>query len=329
MFTQEKNYLHLELVKAVNLFLIAPATANLISKIASGIADDLLTTAVLSSSCPIVIAPAMNVNMWQKKVVQRNIEKLKADGFYIIEPEEGELGCGEIGKGRMAEPEKIINFVKALIFEKKNFKLVITGGRTEREIDQIRVLTNRASGLLSVLLAETAYQLGYQVTLILGRSDYYPSLPIKVKRAFTNEEMLKAIREEIDNKTILIMNAAPTDYRVEKSFSFKVKEKEITIKLVRDIDILKELKNETLLLKVGFSCDDQDFLEEGEKKLKEKGLAICVVNPAETISSEEIKAILLFENGDKKELVKMKKKDFALKLLEEIELWLKEKHPIQ
>ena len=329
MFTEEKNYLHLELVKAVNLFLIAPATANLISKIASGIADDLLTTAVLSSSCPIVIAPAMNVNMWQKKVVQRNIEKLKADGFYIIEPEEGELGCGEIGKGRMAEPEKIINFVKALIFEKKNFKLVITGGRTEREIDQIRVLTNRASGLLSVLLAETAYQLGYQVTLILGRSDYYPSLPIKVKRAFTNEEMLKAIREEIDNKTILIMNAAPTDYRVEKSFSFKVKEKEITIKLVRDIDILKELKNETLLLKVGFSCDDQDFLEEGEKKLKEKGLAICVVNPAETISSEEIKAILLFENGDKKELVKMKKKDFALKLLEEIELWLKEKHPIQ
>jgi len=116
---------------------------------------------------------------------------------------------------------------------------------------------------------------------------------------------------------------------VEKSFSFKVKEKEITIKLVRDIDILKELKNETLLLKVGFSCDGQDFLEEGEKKLKEKGLAICVVNPAETISSEEIKAILLFENGDKKELVKMKKKDFALKLLEEIELWLKEKHPIQ
>ncbi len=329
MFAQEKNYLHLELVKDVSLFIIAPATANLISKIACGIADDLLTTAVLSCSCPIVIAPAMNVNMWQKRIVQRNIERLKADGFYIIEPEEGELGCGEIGKGRMAEPEKIISFVKTLVLEKKNFKLVITGGRTEREIDQIRVITNRASGLLSVLLAERAYQLGYEVTLILGRSDYYPSLPIKVRRAFTNEEMLKAIKEEIDNKTILIMNAAPTDYKVEKSFLFKLKEKELTIKLVRDIDILKELKNENLLLKVGFSCDTKDFLEEGEKKLKEKGLAICVVNPAETISNKEIKATLLFENGDKKELPKMSKKDFALKLLEEIELWLKEKRPIQ
>ncbi|MEO0086523.1 MAG: bifunctional phosphopantothenoylcysteine decarboxylase/phosphopantothenate--cysteine ligase CoaBC [candidate division WOR-3 bacterium] len=330
MFSQEKKYPHLELVKNIHLLLIAPATANVISKIAHGIADDLLTTSVLACKCPIVIAPAMNVNMWEKKVVQRNIENLKKDGFFIIEPEEGELACGEKGKGRMAEPEKILNFVKSLLLEeKKKIKFVITGGATESEIDKIRIITNRASGLLSVLLAEVSYQLGYEVVLILGRSEYYPSLPIKVKRAFTNEEMLKAIKEEINGNTCLIMNAAPCDYRVEKSFWGKLKDKELILKLVRNIDILKELKESQLICKVGFSCDTEDLLSEGERKLKEKSLSICVINPVETIGHKEIKAILLFEDNKKKELPLMDKRDFAFKLIEEIELWLKEKFLIQ
>lgn len=330
MFSQDRKYPHLELAKDSELFVIAPATANIISKIANGIADDLLTTSLLALRCPIIIAPAMNVNMWEKKVIQRNIERLKQDGFFIIEPEEGELGCGEKGKGRMTEPEKILNFVKALVLkEKKQVKFVITGGRTESKLDEIRVITNQASGLLSVLLAETCYQLGYEVTLILGRSEYYPSLPIKIRRAFTNEEMLKIIKEEITNNACLIMNAAPTDYKIEKSFPFKLKEKELEIRLIRDIDILKELKDVTLLCKVGFSCDVEEGLKEGERKLKEKALSICVINPSETIGSEEIQATLLFEKGKKKELSKMSKRDFAIKLIEEIELWLKEKFLVQ
>ncbi|MEO0119091.1 MAG: bifunctional phosphopantothenoylcysteine decarboxylase/phosphopantothenate--cysteine ligase CoaBC [candidate division WOR-3 bacterium] len=329
MFSEEKKYLHLELVQNIHLFLIAPATANIISKIAHGIADDLLTTSVLACKAPIVIAPAMNVNMWEKRVIQKNIENLKKDGFFIIEPEEGELACGERGKGRMAEPERIINFVKALLLEKKKIKFVITGGATESRIDKIRIITNRASGLFSVLLAEACYQRGYEVTLILGRSEYYPSLPIKIKRAFTNEEMLKAIKDEISEDTCLIMNAAPCDYKVKKDFSSKLKDKELELKLIRNIDILKELKDVQLLCKVGFSCDTEDELKEGERKLKEKSLSLCVINSCETIGSQEIKAILLSENGKKKEFSLMDKKEFAFKLIEEIELWLKERRLIQ
>lgn len=330
MFSKDQRYPHLELIKDIHLFLIAPATANIISKIANGIADDLLTTTVLACKCPVVIAPAMNVNMWEKKVIQRNIDNLKKDGFFIIEPEEGELGCGEKGKGRMAEPERILNFVKSLLLEeKKKIRFVITGGATETNIDKIRIITNRASGLLSVLLAEVCYQLGYDVCLILGRSEYHPSLPIKVKRAFTNEEMLKAIKEEINENTCLIMNAAPCDYKISEPFSFKLKDKELGLKLVRDIDILKELKDIKMLCKVGFSCDVENELKEGERKLKEKALSLCVVNPEETIGGKEIKATLLFEDGKKKSFSLMDKKEFAFKLIEEIELWLKEKHPIQ
>lgn len=328
MFSEEKKYPHLELVKDINVFLIAPATANVISKIVNGIADDLLTTSVLACRCPVVIAPAMNVNMWEKKIIQRNIDNLKKDGFLIIEPEEGELGCGEKGKGRMAEPEKILNFVKSILIEKKKIKFVITGGATESNIDRIRIITNRASGLLSVLLAEACYQRGYEVTLILGRSEYYPSLPIKVIRAFTNEEMLKAIKEEITESTCLIMNAAPCDYKIAESFSFKLKEKEIELKLVRDVDILKELKDIPLLCKVGFSCETDNELKEGERKLKEKALSLCVINPSETIGSKEISATLLWEDGKKKEFPLMDKKNFAFKLIEEIELCLKERHLI-
>ncbi len=330
MFSEEKKYPHLELIQNIHLFLIAPATANIISKIANGIADDLLTTTVLACRSPIVIAPAMNVNMWEKKIIQRNIENLKRDGFFVIEPEEGELACGEKGKGRMAEPERILNFVKSLLLEeKKKIKFVITGGATESNIDKIRIITNRASGLLSVLLAEACYQLGYEVTLILGRSEYYPSLPIKIKRAFTNKEMLKAIKGEISENTCLIMNAAPCDYKVEEKISSKLKNKELELKLIRDIDILKELKEAQLLCKVGFSCDTEDELKEGERKLKEKSLSLCVINPSETIGSQKIKAILLLGNGKKKEFSLMDKKEFAFKLIEEIELWLKERHLIQ
>ncbi|MCS7249883.1 MAG: bifunctional phosphopantothenoylcysteine decarboxylase/phosphopantothenate--cysteine ligase CoaBC [candidate division WOR-3 bacterium] len=329
MFSNEQRYPHLELVKDISLFLIAPATANIISKIANGIADDLLTTSVLSCKAPIVIAPAMNVNMWEKEIIQRNLDSLRKNGFFIIEPEEGELGCGEKGKGRMADPQKILNFVKALLFtERKKIKFVITGGATESSIDKIRIITNRASGLLSVLLAEVCYQLGYQVTLILGRSEYYPTLPIKVIRAFTNKEMLEEIKKEIDENTCLIMNAAPCDYKVKETFPFKVKNGELELKLVRDIDILKELSDKKLLCKIGFSCDVKEELKEGERKLKEKALSLCVINPSETIGSENIKATLLFEDGKKKELPLMAKKDFAFKLIEEVELWLKEKHPI-
>ncbi len=330
MFLEEKKYLHLELVQNIHLFLIAPATANIISKIAHGIADDLLTTSVLACKSPIVIAPAMNVNMWEKKVIQQNIENLKRNGFFIIEPEEGELGCGEKGKGRMAEPEKILNFVKSLLLEeKKRIKFVITGGATESNIDKIRIITNRASGLLSVLLAEICHQLGYEVTLILGRSEYYPALPIKVKRVSTNEEMLNAIKEEAAENTCLIMNAAPCDYQVKEIFPSKLKDEELELKLVRNIDILKALKETQFLCKVGFSCDTENELKEGERKLKEKSLSICVINPSETIGKKEIKATLLFENGKKKEFPLMDKKEFAFKLIEEIELWLKEKHLIQ
>ena len=324
---------HISLADWADIMLIAPASANTIGKIAQGIADNLLTSVACAFSKKIIIAPAMNVNMWNNQAVQENIKTLQNRGIEILPPESGFLACGYIGKGRLCSLDKIYNAVdEALNYQQllKGKKVVITSGGTIEEIDPVRYISNYSSGKMGLALAKSAYDMGGEVVLITTKDIEAPFKIVKVKSAI---DMQNAVNEEYENSDYIIMAAAVADYRVKERAQQKMKkgdEETITLELVKNPDILAELckkKNacppdliasEPLL--VGFCAESENLLENAKTKIDKKGCDYLIANDISRndigFGADKNEVYIINKKGDINKLEKAPKNVIARKILE-------------
>lgn len=317
---------HISISDWADIMLIAPASANTISKIAQGIADNLLTSIACAFSKKIILAPAMNCHMWQNSAIQENLKLLQKRGFEILPPESGFLACGYIGRGRMCSLEKIFNSVaENLNYQKilKNKKVVITSGGTIEDIDPVRYISNYSSGKMGTALANAAYEMGAQVVLITTKNTDAPYKVVKVKSAL---DMQKAIDNEFKTTDIIIMAAAVADYKVKNYSEQKIKKGEdetITLELVKNPDILAELcKNKKTQIIVGFCAESENLIENAKSKIEKKGCDYLIANDISRkdigFESDENEVTVLNKNGEMKHIEKASKQVIARKILETI-----------
>lgn len=281
---------HITFSQTVDLFLIAPATANIIGKFASGIADDFLTSTYLASTAPVLVAPAMNTSMWHHPATQRNLQQLRADGVHIIEPEEGEMACGTIGPGRLSEPERIIAAALAILqnSEKdtpRDFAgehLLITVGATREAIDPVRFLSNNSSGRMGFAIAAAAERRGARVTIIAGATTAIPPHNASLLRVNSAEEMHDAVMSALTEASIFVAAAAVADYRPVERSARKIKKTQssLLLKLERTADILRDVANakQDGLLVIGFAAETDNVIQNAREKLNTKNLDAIVAN---------------------------------------------------
>lgn len=276
---------HIALAKKADIVMIAPATANVIAKLAHGIADDMLTTTVLACRCPKLIAPAMNTAMYENPVTQDNMKLLAKYGMEIIEPASGYLACGDTGAGKMPEPETLIEYIyRYLAFPKDmdGMKVMITAGPTQEAVDPVRYITNHSSGKMGYSIARICMLRGADVTLVTGKTALRPPMFVKTVRIVSAKDMYEAVISESDDMDIIIKAAAVADYRPRSVASEKVKKSgdTMSIELERTDDILKYLgehKREGQFL-CGFSMETENMIENSKKKLEKKNLDMIVAN---------------------------------------------------
>ena len=288
MFEEPKTWdvEHISLAKKADVFLIAPATANVIGKIANGICDDMLTTTVMATTGKVLIAPAMNTNMYRNPILQRNITILKELGYNFVNPESGRLACGDVGEGKLAQPEVIVNEVVNLLIDKEKDlqgkKIMITAGPTVESIDPVRYLTNRSTGKMGYAIAKQAANRGAEVTLVSGPTNIAP--PSNIKKLIKIEsakEMYNAIIENFDDNQVIIKSAAVADYKPKTYSDKKIKKNDddLVIKLDRNKDIAYELgkiKKDKIL--VGFAAETNDIIENAKGKIQKKNFDFIVAN---------------------------------------------------
>lgn len=276
---------HIDLADWADLVIVAPATANIIGKLANGIADDMVTTTLLATTSKVWIAPAMNVHMYDHPAVIRNIERLVKDGYEFIEPAEGILACGYVGKGRLEEPEKIVSLVEDFFSPKllplKGKKVVVSAGPTRERIDPVRYLTNFSSGKMGYAMAAAAQKLGAETILVSGPVDIAPPVGVKLISVESAEEMLQAILREYDGSDIVVKAAAVADYRPKTNLPQKMKKQagDTSIELERTTDILLTLgerKQHQLL--IGFAAETNNVLEYAKGKLIKKNADYIIAN---------------------------------------------------
>ena len=323
--TQESEIGHINLADQADLFVIAPATANLIGKIATGMADDLLTTAVMATKAQVLIAPSMNVNMFQNPVLQENIGKLKRLGYELMEPAEGYLACGYEGKGRLPEPADIVKEIQRLLRTKDlvGERLLVTAGPSRESLDPVRYISNRSSGKMGYSLARAGARRGAEVTLISGPASLAPPTGVHLISVVTAKEMHQAVLKEYPVATAVIMAAAVTDYRPEKVVAQKIKRGDtpLQLNLKPNVDILKELgakKNGKIL--VGFAAETEDLVVNAGKKLRSKNLDLIVANDitkeGSGFDADTNVATLLDSQGGTHPLPLMTKDDLADRILD-------------
>ena len=288
MFKEPKTCEHIELAKKADAFLIVPATANFIGKLAAGIADDMLTTTVMATRAPVIIAPAMNTNMYTNRIVQANMDKLGDLGYRFIDPASGRLACGDIGAGKLADVDDILAFIVDF-FEKESEakdlagrRIMISAGPTIEAIDPVRYITNRSSGKMGYAIAKRAVARGAQVTLVSGKTDLeVPEGLAKFISIESADDLYENLVGEFDSNDVVIQSAAVADYK-PKSYSdkkIKKKDSDLRIDLCRNKDIAQELgkiKGNKVL--VGFAAETNDVLENAAKKIKKKNLDFIVAN---------------------------------------------------
>lgn len=281
----EYNVEHVSLAKKADLFVIAPATANVIAKMAHGLADDMLTTTVLAARCPKLIAPAMNTGMYENPVTQKNFEILQELGVEFIDADIGYLACGDMGKGRLAEPAAILDKIEAMLTMPKDLlglKLLVTAGPTCEALDPVRYLTNNSSGKMGYELARAAQRRGAEVTLVSGEVSLAPPRGINLVKIRSAQEMYDQVMARAEDMDMIIKAAAVADYRPGTISDHKIKKAgdDLTLTLVRNPDILKALgeqKREGQIL-CGFSMETKDLLENSTAKLKNKNADMMVAN---------------------------------------------------
>lgn len=275
---------HISLAQKADVFAIVPATANVIAKIAHGIADDMLTTTVMATQAKVLIAPAMNTNMYTNPIYQKNEEILKSYGYEFVEPASGLLACGDIGSGKLAKPEDIVDRIEKLLISEtplKGKKILITAGPTIEKIDPVRYITNRSTGKMGYALAKQASLLGAEVYLISGPTSLKKPDVFGFKDVETAEEMFQAVMDLYDEMDVVIMTAAVSDYKPSNYQDKKIKKsnKPMKIELSRNPDILKTLgENKSDQILIGFAAETNDIEKYAKKKLDEKNLDFIVAN---------------------------------------------------
>ena len=330
MFAEPKAWeiQHISLAQKADVMLIAPATANIIGKVANGIADDMLSTTIMATKAKVIFAPAMNTNMYENPIVQSNIKKLKSLGYEFIEPDSGRLACGDVGKGKLPKPDVIFKNVLTALHPVKDLqdkKVLVTAGPTRANIDPVRFITNKSTGKMGYAIAEEARDRGAVVTLVTGAKGIERPHGINVIEVETNSQMREAVMSNFDDSDIVVKSAAVADYK-PKEYSFeKIKKGEgnLNIELVRDNDILKELgdKKDKQIL-VGFAAESSNLIDNAKGKLKRKNLDYIVANDitqAETgFGSDNNKVFVISKGGSVLELDTMSKRDVASNLFDAI-----------
>lgn len=316
---------HVSLAKEADLFVIAPATANVIGKIANGLADDMLTTTYLACKAPKIVCPAMNTNMYENEQFEENLQKLKKKGVHIIEPIEGRLACGDVGKGKMAEPVDILEEIVDLLMPKTDFerkKVLVTAGSTEENVDGVRFISNHSSGKMGIALASAAADRGADVSLIYGRIKVsIPDNIVKETKVKTTEDMFDAVMEQYKDADIIIMAAAPADYRMKRTFANKVKSKELVLELEKTPDIAKalgEVKGDKKL--IIFSAETENLIENASGKLVKKNADLVVANDVTKEGAgfgvDTNIATIMAKDGRRWDYELMLKRDLADKILD-------------
>ncbi|MCY7836263.1 bifunctional phosphopantothenoylcysteine decarboxylase/phosphopantothenate--cysteine ligase CoaBC [Bacillus haynesii] len=320
---------HIDAADWADLVIVAPATANVIGKLASGIADDMLTTTLLATTAPVWIAPAMNVHMYDHPAVQRNISVLYKDGYRFIEPSEGYLACGYIGKGRLEEPERIVQLAESYFSNEKSGllegkRVLITAGPTREQIDPVRFFSNRSTGKMGYAFAEEAARMGARVTLIAGPTALDDPAGVDVIHVQSAEDMYQAALSVFDESDIVIKTAAVADYRPKHVHDQKMKKKDggLVIELERTKDILKALgERKTKQILVGFAAETQHVEDYAKQKLETKNLDMIVAN---NITAEgagfgtETNIVTVFHRDGKKTAHPlMSKREVAAEVLKE------------
>lgn len=274
---------HIELSRTADAIVIAPASADFIAKLVHGRADDLLSTLCLARDCPLLVAPAMNKQMWENPATQRNIALLNTDGISMLGPDSGEQACGEVGLGRMLEPEDLFNLIQAQFQEKilKGKKILVTAGATLEMIDPVRAITNLSSGKMGYAIAQAAFEMGADVTLISGASALKPPAGVRVISAASANKMYQSVMQHIAAQDIFISVAAVADYSPAETSVQKIKKSKssLTIELKLNKDILAEvasLPNPPFC--VGFAAESENLLEYAEAKRRSKKLPLIVAN---------------------------------------------------
>ena len=329
LFKEERGAEHISLARLADLLLIAPTTANIIGKIAHGIADDILTTTVLAVDCPVVIAPAMNHYMYKNPLVQENIKRLRKFGFKFIGPEEGKLASGEMGPGRISEPFKIVEYVEKVIKSKNDFKgktFLITAGPTRERLDRVRFISNYSSGKMGYALAEEGIARGAKIILVSGPSSLDPPSNVEFYSIESAEEMRREVKCRFAEMDGVLMAAAVSDYRplyTEEGKIKKISQEKINLKLIRNHDILKEIgnkKGDKIL--VGFCAEVENLEDEARIKLKEKNLDLIVANnitlEGAGFGVDTNIVTLIDKKGNIEYLSKMSKREVAEKIWDKI-----------
>ncbi|MBD5402954.1 bifunctional phosphopantothenoylcysteine decarboxylase/phosphopantothenate--cysteine ligase CoaBC [bacterium] len=317
---------HISLADEADVMVIAPATANTISKIANGYADNLLTSIACAYNKKMIIAPAMNCNMWNNQVIKENLSKLKSRGIEILEPESGFLACGYLGKGRLCSLDKIYNsVVEALSFSEilKDKKVIITSGGTIEDIDPVRYISNYSSGKMGFAIANAAKSMGADVVLITTKDFEAPYKIIKVKSAI---EMQNALNDEFESTDIVIMAAAVADYRIKNYSENKMKKSSddtLTLEFIKNPDILKELcEKKSNQIIVGFCAESENLLENAKEKISKKGCDFLVANDISRndigFASDDNEVTILSGSGECKKFSKASKATIARQILEYI-----------
>lgn len=323
------NVEHVALAKRADIFMVAPASANVIGKIAHGIADDMLTTTIMASKCPKLISPAMNTNMFENPILQDNLKILEKYGYEIINPASGYLACGDTGAGKMPEPETLLKYILRTIAREKDMadkKVLITAGPTQEKIDPVRYITNHSTGKMGYALAENAMRRGAEVTLVTGPTAIEPPMFVNVVPVTSAEDMAGEVIARAPEQDIIIKAAAVADYRPVNPSDEKIKKKdneESSIALERTQDILKYLGSHKRADQFicGFSMETENMLENSRAKLAKKNVDMIVANNLKVKGAgfgTDTNVVTIITADDCKELNIMSKADVANAILDEI-----------
>jgi phosphopantothenoylcysteine decarboxylase/phosphopantothenate--cysteine ligase len=316
---------HVALAEVADAIIIAPATANFIAKIAAGIADDMLTTTILATRAPVIIAPAMHTGMWENAITQDNIAKLRQRGFYIIEPGIGRLASGGYGVGRLPDTDTLMGNLQKVLGVKGDLagqRIIVTAGGTQEPLDPVRVITNRSSGKMGYALAEAARDRGAAVTLITAPTALAQPVGVDIIKVETALQMQIAVNQAVRKADVLIMAAAVADYHLALVSEHKIKKESgnLTLDLVRTPDILSEIKGN--FTKVGFAAESQDLLTNARQKLSKKNLDLIVANniieSGSGFGADDNKVVLIDRTGKTEDIPVMSKRAVADLILDRV-----------